>query len=474
MHPLLPRKPPCPVRLGVFGIGLHAYWAQFPGLRDRLVGYQTDLEKGLAAIGAQIVSAGLVDTYGRAVEAGALFASSGLDLIFCYVATYATSSQVLPAVQRAGCPVIVLNLQPEARLDYERAGTGEWLAHCSACSAPEISYAFARAGIGFHIVSGMLRDDPAAWREIEDWIRAARLLRTLRSSRIGFLGHTYPGMLDMYADFTMITAWTGAHIEILEMCDLDRCVQAVTAADVQSSLALTREIFSLEQCGEQDLHWAATVASALDRLVEQFDLDGLTYYYRGLDGNPYERLGAALILGCSLLTARGVPAAGEGDLKTCLAMKILDSLGAGGAFTELYAMDFVDQFILAGHDGPGHLALCAGRPVLRGLGLYHGKRGSGVSVEFSVKHGPVTLLAVTETAAGNLKLITAEGESIPGPILRIGNTNTRVRFPLGPAEFVNRWCGQAPPHHFALGAGRWRPTIEKFSALSGMPAASVC
>jgi L-arabinose isomerase len=474
MQSLPPLQPPPQARIGLFAIGLEAYWAQFPGLRERLQAYLHELEERLAASGGTVVSAGLVDTAPRAAEAGALFSSSDLDLIFCHAATYATSSQVLPVVQRARVPVVVLNLQPSPRLDYETCDTGEWLANCSACCVPEIANAFARARVPFHVVSGVLREDPAADAEIAQWCAAARAWRALRTARLGFLGHTYPGMLDMYSDFTMISALTGAHIEVLEMCDLDRCLRDAGPQEVEAKLALAREWFILENCPEEDLQWAAQVAAALDRLVRKFDLDGLAYYYRGLDGNDYERLAAGMILGNSLLTARGVPASGEGDLKNLVAMKILDALGAGGAFTELYAMDFVDQFVLAGHDGPGHLALCSQKPVLRGLGLYHGKRGHGVSVEFSVKHGPVTLLAVTQTADGELKLITAEGESIPGPILRIGNTNTRVRFPLGPAEFVNRWCAEAPTHHFALGAGRCHGRIEKFSRLAGISLIRVC
>lgn len=469
-----PLKPARPARIGLFAIGLEAYWAQFPGLRERLEGYLRDVARQLSSSGGAIVSAGLVDTAPRAAQAGALLAASDLDIIFCHAATYATSSLVLPVVQRARTPVVVLNLQPSARLDYETCGTGEWLANCSACCVPEIANAFARARVPFHVVSGMLQGDPASAREIEEWLAAARAWRALRTARLGFLGHTYPGMLDMYSDFTAVSAQTGAHVEVLEMCDLDRCLRESHPDEAEAILRMTREMFVLEDCPEEELQRAARVASALERLARQFDLDGLAYYYRGVDGNEYERLAAAMILGNSLLTARGVPASGEGDLKNCVAMKILDSLGAGGAFTELYAMDFAEQFVLVGHDGPGHLALCPQKPVLRGLGLYHGKRGHGVSVEFSVKPGPVTLLALTQTADGRLKLITAEGESIPGPVLRIGNTNTRVRFPLGPAEFVNRWCREAPTHHFALGAGRWHAHLEKFSSLAGMDLARVC
>jgi L-arabinose isomerase len=461
-------------RIGVFGIGLAAYWPQFPGLKKRLEGYQRFVEAEIEKLGARIVSAGLVDTPPSAAGAGREFASSDLDLIVCYVATYATSSQVLPVVQRAKVPVLVLNLQPTGSLDYENTDTGEWLANCSTCCVPEISNTFARARVRFHMVSGALHNDPDAWKEIREWCQAAAVARALRTSRIGFLGHTYPGMLDMYSDFTMVTAQTGAHIEVLEMCDLDQCVQSVTAEELAEKLAVTRATFALDSVSGEDLNWAAQVAAGLDRLTEQFGLDGLAYYYRGLDGNRYERLGAGLILGCSLLTARGIPASGEGDLKNCLAMKILGLFGAGGAYTEFYAMDFRDNFVLMGHDGPGHLVMSDRKPILRGLDFYHGKRGYGVSVEFSVKTGPVTVLGMTQTVDGNLKMLAAEGECIPGPILKIGNTNSRLRFPLSPAPFVNRWCQEGPTHHCALGVGHVVSSIDKLSELTGTPLVKVC
>lgn len=461
-------------RVGVFGIGLAAYWPQFPGLKERLEGYQREVEQRLSGMGVEVVSAGLIDSAAAAAAAGERFAGVAADLLICYVGTYATSSQVLPVVQRAKVPVLILNLQPVEALDYENTDTGEWLANCSACCVPEISNAFGRARVPFRVVSGTLRGDPIAWGEIEDWCRAARAARSLRTARIGFLGHTYPGMLDMYSDFTMITAQTGAHIEVLEMCDLERCVRLAGEAEVAAKIALAREVFHLEAVGQEELEWAARVAVGLDRLVEQFDLSGLTYYYRGLDGNLYERLGAGLILGNSLLTAAGIPASGEGDLKTCVAMMILDRLGAGGSFTEFYAMDFRESFLLMGHDGPAHLAISDRKPVLRGLGLYHGKRGHGVSVEFNVKTGPVTLLAVTQTAEGSLKMITAEGESIPGPILKIGNTNSRLRFRLGPREFVNAWCSEGPTHHCALGVGHRQRTVARLGDLLNLKVVSIC
>lgn len=469
-------------KVGVFGIGLAAYWPQFTGLKERLEGYQAQVEARLRAMGAEIVSAGLVDTAPAAVAAGDLFARERVDLIICYVGTYATSSQVLPAVQRGKVPVLILNLQPTPALDYPNTDTGEWLANCSACCVPEISNAFARSRIPFNVVSGLLgpaeghadRYFERAWNEIADWIAAARVKRAVNSARIGFLGHTYPGMLDMYSDFTMHHAQLGVHIEVLEIDDLHKRVGQATDAEIADKIAEIHRVFEIAQPGrdrismpvtEEGLRWAARVAVGLDRLTADFDLDGLTYYYRGLDGNPNEELGASLIVGNSLLTGRGIPASGEGDLKTCIAMLMMDRLGAGGSYTEFYAMDFVDDFILMGHDGPGHIAISDGKPVLRGLGLYHGKRGYGISVEFNVKTGPITILGMTQTAEGRLKLLAAEGESISGPRLQIGNTNSRLRFSLDPAEFMNRWSEQGPTHHCALGVGHQLGKIRKLARL---------
>src|SRR3712207_4334460 len=242
-------------------IGLEAYWDQFPGLKERLEGYLEHVEEQLGQW-ADVVSLGLFDTAPKAYDAGKRFAEERVDLVFCHAATYATSSQVLPAVQEAKVPVVVLNLQPVSALDYEMAGTGEWLANCSACCVPEISCAFARASIPFNVVSGMLYEDEEVWSEIEEWCRAAGVVRTLRGCRFGFLGHTYPGMLDLYSDFTMHHAQLGLHVEILEMDDLKDHVEIASDDAIGAKVEEARETFELdESVSQESLDWAARVRS---------------------------------------------------------------------------------------------------------------------------------------------------------------------------------------------------------------------
>jgi len=465
-------------RVGLFGIGLETYWGQFPGLRERLNGYLETIRANLGD--AEVVSAGLVDSVEKAHAAAARFRRHEVNLVFLYVSTYALSSTVLPAAR--DLPVVVLNLQPARAIDYawfnslgDRGKmTGEWLAFCQACAVPEIASVFTRAGIPFRQVTGTL-DDAEAWEEIRGWVDAARVAAALASTRLGILGHYYNGMLDVYSDPTQIAATFGTHIEHIEMGELGALRKRVTDGEVVGKMAeFNREFQVLAECPTEEITRAARTACALDRLVAQKGLGALAYYYEGAPGSDEEDIITSVIAGNSLLTARHVPVAGECEVKNAMAMKIMDAFGAGGSFSEFYAMDFNDQVILLGHDGPGHLAIAEGKPKLKPLGVYHGKPGKGLSVEMNVKHGPVTLLAVAQTGKGTLKLLAAEGESVGGPILEIGNTNSRYRFPLGVKQFVDRWSSEGPAHHCAIGVGHIAPRLRKLASLLGLEFVQVC
>ena len=183
---------------------------------------------------------------------------------------------------------------------------------------------------------------------------------------------------------------------------------------------------------------------------------------------------SSIILGTSLLTARHIPVAGEYEVKNAIAMKILDTLDAGGSFTEYYAIDFADDIVLMGHDGPGHIAIAEGKTRVRPLDVYHGKVGRGLSVEMSVRHGPVTLLSVAEDKQHGFKFLVAHATCEPGPTLAIGNTNSRFRFPMGARQFVQQWNEQAPAHHCAIGIGHLGPTLDKLARLLQIPVHQVC
>jgi L-arabinose isomerase len=425
---------------------------------------------------------GLVDTPQRGRDAGHACRRADIDLLVIYVTTYALSSTVLPLVQRAKVPVLVLNLQPSAAIDYDAfnrlpdrtAMTGEWLAYCSACTVPEIANVLLRAGLRFHQVTGVLGDE-STWKEIEEWVEAARVKKALADNRLGLLGHYYSGMLDIVTDLTQVSITFGSHIEQLEVDELSALRASVSEAEVARRVEDFQAAFDVPpDCGDDELARAARTSVALDRLVELHELSSLAYFYMGSGVAQNEETMSSVILGTSLLTARGIPVAGEYEVKNALAMKILDCLGAGGSFTEYYALDLNADHVLMGHDGPGHLAIAESKTKVRPLLVYHGKVGRGLSVEMSVRHGPVTLLAVVEDAAHGFKLVVAEGESVPGEVLQIGNTNSHYRFPLGARGFVEAWNAQGPAHHCAIGVGHLSAKLRKLAQLMELPLFQVC
>lgn len=470
-------------KTGLFGIGLDAYWPQFPGLKERLEGYLGKVDGLLRAQGADVINAGLVDTTDKAFETGDRFRTGGVDIIFLFVTTYALSSTVLPVVQRTRVPVIVLNLSPEAAIDYasfNKLGdrtkmTGEWLAYCSACPVPEIANVFNRTGINFWQVTGMLDNDEHVKKEIAEWIAVARVMHTMANNRMGCMGHYYSGMLDIYADLTQQYKYFGGHIELIEFDELSAMRKNVSDGQISERVKVFFEKFAIQpDCSHEELKRAARTSVALDELVRKYKLGSLAYYYKGEPGNENEDAVSSIILGNSLLTASGVPVAGEYEIRNVQAMKIMDTFGAGGSFTEFYAMDYNDDVVLMGHDGPGHIAIAEGKIKVKPLQVYHGKVGRGLSVEMSVRNGPVTLLSVVQKGDGSLMFLVAEAEAVAGPILEIGNTNSRYRFAVGARKFVEAWNSHGPAHHCAVGVGHIASKIKKLGSVQNMQVVQVC
>jgi L-arabinose isomerase len=465
---LLLQKERRPARIGLVAGGLGAYWPQFPNLLPQLQESARYVAERFTQLDADVIDAGFISDAqdaGRAAEALRL---GDCDIIVMFLTTYLTSSMVLPIAQRTGTPVLVIDLQPSESMDHATFGTGEWLAYCGQCAVPEVANVFRRAGIPFQSVSGWLKQE-SAWARITQWINAAAVRGVLRNARHGLMGHLYPGMLDVSTDITLVSTQFGSHVEVLEFDDLRVRVDEVTDAQVAERVDLARELFTMDSTViEENLAWSAKVSVGLDRLVDDFELDSLAYYHRGLNDELHEQLGAGMILGASLLTARGIPLVGEYELRTSIAMLATQTMGAGGSFTEIQALNFLDNVVEMGHDGPAHLAVSARDPLLRGLGVYHGKRGKGVSVEFDVKHGPVTLFAIGQGFDGRFSFIVSEGTVVPGPLLEIGNTTSRVDFGRDPGEWVDEWSATGTGHHWSLAIGHRAGDIRAAAKLLGV------
>ncbi|SEE99615.1 L-fucose/L-arabinose isomerase family protein [Ruania alba] len=466
--PLLAPKTRRRPRVGLVAGGLGTYWPQFPGLLPQLEESAQYVSQRFQQMDAEVTDVGFISDAAEGAVAADTLRRTDCDLIVLFLTTYLTSSMVLPIAQRANAPVLVIDLQPSEKMDHANFDTGAWLAYCGQCPVPEVGNVFRRAGIEFRSVSGWLRQE-SAWSRIEQWINAAHVRAAIRHARHGLMGHLYPGMLDVSTDLTLLPTTFGSHIEVLEFDDLRVRVEAATETETQKRMALAREIFTRDDSvNDDDFEWGARVSIGLDRLVEDFELDTLAYYHRGLNGEQHERLGAGMILGASLLTARGIPTTGEYELRTTVAQLATEVVGAGGSFCEIQALNFEDGVVEMGHDGPAHLAVSSRDPLLRGLGVYHGKRGWGASVEFDVQHGPVTLLGLGQDRDGSLVFIASEGTVVAGPLLEIGNTTSRVDFGRDPGEWVDEWSATGVGHHWSLSVGHRANDYRAAASLLGI------
>ncbi len=472
-HSIMVRRKPLSANIGVFGVGYWKYWEQFNGLYDALIAKQEVFVEKLKKHNVNVTDFGMIDDAESAYQLVPKMKAQNLDLIFCDMVTYATSVTFGTIIRNIDVPIVMLALQPQKALDYEKATTHMQLYNDDFCSVPEFASVAVRMGKRVpDVIIGTLEDDADADAEIESYCQIAKVLHDIKNARIGHFGHPIEAMLDMHSDPTMFTAAFGCHIVQTEAEDILKHYLEIEEKEI---IEKEKEILSFfdtpipvadpitSKLTDGDLKMAAHVALALNKFVEEKNLDGLAYYYESSEGSVLRKVVSNLIVGNSLLTAAGFPMCGESDLKTAIAMMIMDRLEIGGSFAEFHPIDFENGFVLVGHDGPHHINIAEGKPVLRSLTKYHGKPGSGASVEFKIKEGPITMLSITSTFEGTFKFVIAEGLSVQGPIPHTGNTNTRGYFKPDIKTFLKRWVAEGPTHHFALGIGHHAETIKKIA-----------
>lgn len=475
---MIERKHKRTAKIGVFAVAHATYWSQFDGLYEKIMSYHESLVKKLEKNDVEVANFGMVDSSEQAYIVADKIKAAGVDVIFCNMVTYATSSVFAPIMRTADVPVVLTALQPLAGLDYSRASTFMQLENDNICSVPEFTGVAIRLGKKVSdVIIGTLENDAEADKELAKWCNIAKVLHSLKGARMGLMGHTMEAMYDMHADPTAITAGFGVHVPLLEVDDLLEAYDEVTDAEVRKKIEVIDREFDMPEpksdpvttkLTDADKIQAAKSAAALERLVEKYNLTGLAYYYEGREQSPHRIVSSTLIVGNSILNAQGIPMCGEYDIKTCIAMLIMDRLDIGGSFAELHPFDFREDFILVGHDGPHHLRIADGKPVLRSLKKYHGKPGSGASVEFKIKEGPITMLSITQTYDGKPKFVIGEGISKQGAIPPTGNTNTRAFFEPTTKEFVKKWVMEGPTHHCALGIGHHADTLSKIADTLGI------
>jgi len=455
-------------RIGLLTGGLGTYWSQFDGMLEGVLESSAYVTRRLGESGAEIVDVGVISNDSDGSEAAEKLAAESLDVLVVFVATYMTSGQIISIARECKVPVLLLELQPAAKMNHATAQTPDFLRYAGVAGLPELCNVFERCRVVHDVIIGHLKDE-SVWARTRTWLRAAAALPALRYARFGLMGHLYPGMLDIQTNLTSLIRSFGANVDIIEVDDLRRTMEAVTDHELgEMSARIERDFTVLPGISSQHLAIQTRVAAGLDKLFSERRLDGMAYFHFGNGGDVHEQIAGGMAIGGSFQITDGRPVATEFDLRAVFAMFILNSLGTESMFTELYSVNYDDGVVEVGHDGATNLTMTAPSAVIRPLAVFHGKSGSGNAVESTAAPGPITHLAVGELGDGSIRLVVGEGEVVAGPLMSIGNTVSRVDFSCPPGTWVEKWSKSGSGHHFGMGRGHLAAEVQVLAGLLGL------
>lgn len=455
------------LNIGFLTLGFSTYWKQMPGIREEIIKYSKEIEKRLSNYG-KIINPGMIDTVEKARSANEKLQRENADIIFLHVGTYFPSQIILHTLYGLHIPIVTLHLQPVQDFT-DNTQSSYTLPKNTFSAGGEIGNVLNRAGISYSSIVGPLYGDDSVWGEIEQWCNVANVRKSLRIANVALIGNFYNGMCDLYVDMTKIITEFGTNIEIMEMAHLRKYVECVSQQEIDESYRETVEKFSfIGNITKEKLEWCNQVAVGMQKMVQDRELSAIAIHYNGYDGDIEEKIGYSLTLGGSLLAARGIPCVAEGDVLLTIPMIVMNRLAGGATQAEINVCNYKEDFSYVGHAGPGDIRLSNEKPLLRWLDFFHGKKGSGVSCEFSLKHGPVTLLSLVQTQSGGYKLTCTHADSVPGERLRNGNVSTPVRFNRAVNEFFTQWMTQGPSHHSVICLGHHGQILMKFAKTYGI------
>lgn len=467
-------------KVGVFSIALGAYLPQFPQLVLNFERQYADFKATLPAT-VELVDGGMVTTKEQSQEAGDLFRAADVDLVILQMLTYATSYNVLPAVRDLDVPVVVVNVQKKAQPDYANTDIPTWLGDLYACGAPgEVVADLNRAGKRSAVVTGVVEGgDALVAEQLDQWCRAAQVRRRLRRTNIAQIGRPYPGMMDLYIDETNLYNRLGLYTKQFDwekMWAIADTIDDQTAVDAKAAEILaTFEVEGGAKIADEPIQEMAKYVVAFERWCRDEGIGLVASHYDGYAKGQAGVLDSMLIPAFSMLIKQGTACAVEGDMKVAIAMSILKTISGTGQLSEMYSIDFPEDIVIIGHSGSGDADIStAKKPTLKVVPVFHGKTGGGYLTQFYPGHGTITFLGITQDGDGHFKFVVAEGENVDGPIFTFGDTNMRMKFPIGAREFMNRWNETGPTHHMAACLGSQTDTILKVAKILDVPVDVVC
>lgn len=456
-------------RVGLLGLTLDLYARTSPEMLEGLRAFSGELRETLRAV-ADVDEAELAWDRLAIEKAVARFDRDDVDLIVIVLLSYSTSLSAMPGLLRTRRPLLIWNTQKlrEVGPDF---GPDDITYNHGMHGVQDLCNVLLRHGREFHLITGHYQD-PASVGQVHDLIRAAAAVRALRGRRIGLLGHTFDGMGDLYVDASTLLATTGVEVAHLSFAALARHLEAVLPEAVRISMARDRQEFAVDpDVSEEDHERSARLELAIRALIAEERLSALCALFTAATDHPAIR--TQPFLAVSKLLAEGFGYGGEGDPTSATAVMLMQQLTRETNFAEMFTIDFAGGGIFMNHMAETNYRL--GRPdlpvrLIRNAASF--LPGEPSVCAFTVqKPGPVTLLNLTATAGGRLKMIGMCGEVAdwgPAPGVRTPHFMFRPRLADGVEAFLTRYSLEGGSHHLALGYGDQRGPLRAAAKMMGI------
>lgn len=408
----------------------------------------------------------LVETEDQASAAAQEFNAAGVDLILAVEVAYTKGIVPTRCFLETTAPVLVWNTQQIEALP-EDADFDLIMVNSGMCGVPEMTSALLRIGRPFWMVTSLM-DDPVGQQKLAQYIKAAGIIRRLKSARIAIMGHAFEGMSDLMVDQLSLRQYVGPVCWPVEPEKVAVAMQGMDPTRVQALMKQEREQYQIDM-SEDLFEKSCRLALALETVLKDEKFDALACFDQVWLTDP--RVGIIPSYGTGRLCEIGIPTSTEADITTLTAMLILQEISGQATFLENYVIDYKQNAMILSHDGHGNPAMAAkpSEVAIKHSIYYQGVNGFGAGLEFAYAPGPVTNLALVPLGGSKWRLIISEGESIqikPRPV-----SAPQMLFKpknLDITDWCDAWCKAGSPHHMALAYGHLAGIIKIYAEMAGL------
>jgi L-fucose isomerase-like protein len=398
----------------------------------------------------------LATTLADAAAVARQLKSAGIDMLVLQLATFTDASLIVAFFSELTVPTTLWAL-PEPSI-----GDGGRLRLNSLCGVNLAAYTLTSGGKDFNYVYG-LPEDPAALETIQQRFQALQLDRNMRSLRLGLVGSRPAGFFPSGYDEVKLWREIGPQIKIYNLTEVFGASAEIPDNQVQDIRGMLRSCLSgLDEMPEQVV---CTAASTYQALVDLAAKDGLGALAVKCWPEFFVEHQAAACGVLAALMENGLVAACEADVHGAVTMKALHYLSGSPAFlADLVATDKDKDSLVLWHCGNAAFSLAA-VPSERKAGV-HSNRKIGVTAQFALKPGAVTLARLSYSQA-KYRLLLAEGEALDSPLLFAGNT-AEVRPQAGAQKLLDTIIYGGFEHHLVMAYGYHAASMQAWADLIGL------